>query len=222
MDGLLLVDKPAGITSFDIIRQLRRVTGVKKIGHAGTLDPMATGLMLMLFGSACKQASRFSKLDKTYVAEMTLGATSTTGDREGELTAISGRQPGEADLDAALHAFVGHIEQTPPIYSAIKINGQEAYKLARKGQTPDMPKRVVTVNSLKLLAYDYPAVKFEADVSSGTYIRTLAQDIGAKLGSGAYLSNLRRTRVGEFSINQAVPLDSNPQAIIGSIRPLES
>lgn len=208
MDGLLLVDKPAGITSFDIIRQLRRVTGVKKIGHAGTLDPMATGLMLMLFGPACKQAQQFSKLGKTYVAEMTLGFTSTTGDREGELTVISDRQPDEAELDAALKSFVGHIEQTPSIYSAIKINGQEAYKLARKGQTPDMPRRQVTVNTINLIGYDYPIVKFEADVSSGTYIRTLAEDIGKQLGTGAYLSGLRRTKVGEFTAHEALGLRS--------------
>ncbi len=213
MDGLLLIDKPVGISSFDIIRTLRRTTGVKKIGHAGTLDPAASGLMLMLFGTACKKADQFSKLDKTYVAEMTLGATSSTGDREGELTMVSDARPDESEVDAALHAFVGPIEQTPSIYSAIKINGQEAYKLARKGQTPDMPKRLVTINQVKLINYEYPVVTFEADVSSGTYIRTLAEDIGAKLGTGAYLSALQRTRVGEYAINDAISLESNSEEI---------
>lgn len=208
MDGLLLVNKPSGITSFDCIRNLRRRTGVKKIGHAGTLDPAASGLMLMLFGTACKQAERFSKLDKTYLAEITLGATSTTGDREGEIAPVSGTKPSREAVETTLVSFLGEITQTPSIYSAIKINGQEAYKLARKGQTPDMPSRLVTIRSLKLLAYDYPIVKVRADVSSGTYIRSLAADIGDKLETGAYLSNLIRTRVGEYALDDAVELDN--------------
>ncbi len=207
MDGLLLIKKPAGITSFDCIRHLRRTLGVKKIGHAGTLDPMATGLMIMLVGAATKQAQQFSKLDKTYVAEITLGATSTTGDREGEIVPHSQLQPSQAEIEAALESFTGEITQTPSIYSAIKVNGQEAYKLARKGQTPDMPARKVTINSIKLINYEYPLVRIEADVSSGTYIRSLAQDIGEKLGTGAYLSDLVRTRVGDYSLEQAAELE---------------
>jgi tRNA pseudouridine55 synthase len=205
--GLLLINKPIGITSFDIIRKLRRQTNVRKIGHAGTLDPMATGLMLILFGSACKKASQFSGLDKTYVAEMTLGFNSTTGDAEGELAPLAGSDPatlpGDVEVGAVLRQFLGEIEQIPSQYSAIKINGTEAYKLARKGQKVEMPSRKVMVHKIKLLEYNYPIVKFEASVSSGTYIRTLAEDIGAELGTGAYLSGLRRTVVGDFSINQA-------------------
>ncbi len=213
MDGLLQIDKPVGISSFDIIRSLRRTTDFKKIGHTGTLDPAASGLMLMLFGPACKKAEQYSKLDKTYVAELTLGANSATGDREGELTTISDRVPQQAEVEAAMALFVGHITQTPSIYSAIKINGQEAYKLARKGQVPEMPSRQVTVNSIKLLTYEYPRVTIEADVSSGTYIRTLAEDIGAKLGTGAYLTALQRTRVGDYRLDQALSLDSTPDEI---------
>ncbi len=207
-NGLLLVDKPVGITSFDIIRCLRRQTGIHKIGHAGTLDPMASGLMLMLVGRATKQAGHFSKLDKTYEAEVTLGATSVTGDREGELTPGSGRRPTWDELEATLQEFTGIITQQPSQYSAIKVGGVRAYKLARQGKAVDMPSRRVTVYALRLLGYDYPVVRFEVEVSSGTYIRTLAQDIGTALGTGAYLSVLRRTQVGQFRLAQANTLDT--------------
>ncbi len=208
MNGLLLINKPVGISSFDCIRRLRRTTGVRKIGHAGTLDPAAEGLMLMLFGTACKQASKFSKLDKTYLAEITLGATSTTGDREGVITADRRQQTVDrVEVEAVLGQFVGEIAQTPSIYSAIKINGQEAYKRARRGEAIEMPSRLITVYSLQFTTYDYPLLKIEAHVSSGTYIRTLAQDIGEKLGMGAYLSALTRTRVGKYTLEQAVELD---------------
>jgi tRNA pseudouridine55 synthase len=206
--GLLLIDKPAGITSFDIIRKLRQATGVRKIGHAGTLDPAATGLMLMLFGTATKQASKLSGLDKTYMAEMTLGVTSTTGDREGELTAASERQPMQEEVEAALRHFVGDITQTPSQYSAIKVGGVRAYKLARAGKDVTMPRRQVTVYDIKLLDYGYPIVRFEAKVSSGTYIRSLAEDIGQELTTGAYLSALQRTQVGDYQLSQASPLDA--------------
>lgn len=213
MNGLLVVNKPKGITSFDVIRKLRQITGERKIGHTGTLDPMATGVMIMLFGAATKQAGNYSKLGKSYTAEMTLGATSSTGDAEGELTAVSGNQPTEEQVKAVLGQFVGSITQTPPIYSAIKINGQEAYKRARRGESVEMPSRQVTINSLELIDYDYPIIKLEADVSSGTYIRTLAEDIGSKLGTGAYLSGLVRTRVGDYSLDDAVTLGDSPETI---------
>ena len=206
--GLLLIDKPSGISSFDIIRRLRRQTGVRKIGHAGTLDPFATGLMIMMLGSATKQAGHFSGLDKTYVAEMTLGAISTTGDREGELTSVSDRQPTLQKVTAALKRFEGDITQTPPTYSAIKVNGVRAYKLARQGKTVEMPPRQVTVHEIKLLGYNYPTIQFEANVSSGTYIRTLAQDIGQELKTGAYLDELQRTRIGDLTLDQASTLES--------------
>lgn len=206
MNGLLLVDKPAGITSFDIIRKLRQTTGVRKIGHAGTLDPMATGLMLMLFGTATKQAALFSKLDKVYEAEITLGANSTTGDKEGELTPVSDRQPSREEVESAIKGFIGQIEQTPSIYSAIKINGQEAYKRARRGEQVEMPIRQVTIYTIELLGYEYPVVQIRTKVSSGTYIRSLAEDIGKTLGTGAYLSALKRIEVGEYQLTDAVAL----------------
>ena len=217
MDGLLLVDKPLGITSFDVIRRLRRQTGVRKIGHAGTLDPLATGLMLMLFGTGCKQAMTLTKLDKRYVAQLTLGANSTTGDAEGDKTLISDKMPTEEQLMQTLEGFRGEITQTPSIYSAIKINGQEAYKHARAGRTVEMPSRQVTIYELKLLTYAYPLISLEAKVSSGTYIRSLAEDLGAKLGTGAFLSGLIRTEVGAYKLNDAVQLDSCDEATVARL-----
>jgi tRNA pseudouridine55 synthase len=208
LNGLLLVNKPIGITSFDVIRALRRQTGVKKIGHAGTLDPLATGLMLMLFGTTCKQAMSLTKLDKRYLGEVTLGATSTTGDSEGEKTPISDRKPSLTEVTAAILKFRGEIIQTPSIYSAIKVNGQEAYKYARAGRDVELPTRQVTVYELELVAYEYPIIKLNAKVSSGTYIRSLATDIGETLGVGGFLSTLIRTEVGEYSLSDAVELEN--------------
>lgn len=206
--GLLLIDKPKGITSFDIIRTLRRSTGIRKIGHAGTLDPMATGLMIMLVGRVTKRADEFIKLDKTYYAEITLGITSATGDAEGELTVISSNKPERDQVVAALERFTGTITQIPPAYSAIKIKGVAAYKRARRGEVVAIPERKVTVYRLELLSYEYPRITVRAHVSSGTYIRTLAEDVGAALGVGAHLTALRREEVGRYSIRQAQQLDA--------------
>lgn len=205
--GLLLVDKPVGISSFDVIRQLRRITGFRKIGHAGTLDPAASGLMLMLFGPACKQAAQFSKLDKRYAAEVTLGAQSSTGDREGVLTPGAAHRPSEADIRAALVRLTGEITQAPPVYSAIKIHGQEAYKRARAGEVVEMPLRRVVIYENSLVRYGYPLIELNCRVSSGTYIRTVAEDLGKLLGTGAYLSALVRTQVANFDLDKAVKLD---------------
>ena len=207
LNGLLLVNKPLGITSFDVIRRLRRQTGVKKIGHAGTLDPLATGLMLMLFGTGCKHAMGLTKLDKRYMGEITLGATSTTGDAEGEKTQVSDRIPTRDEIEAILPRFQGEITQTPSIYSAIKINGQEAYKHARAGREVEMPSRQVTVYELKLVEYEYPVIKIDAKVSSGTYIRSLAADIGETLRVGGFLSGLVRTEVGDYNLSDAAELE---------------
>lgn len=223
MNGLLLVNKPVGISSFDCIRQLRRITGFKKIGHAGTLDPAASGLMLLLLGPATKQAGSFSKLDKVYEAEVTLGAESTTGDREGLLNKISSKVPTLADTENALNKFVGTITQTPSAYSAIKIDGTRAYKLARQGKEVEMPSRQVTIYDLKVESYSYPKLKITTCVSSGTYIRSLAQDVGRKLGTGAYLSGLVRTKVGEYQLADAIELqDASLQTVSDQMQPLES
>jgi len=220
-DGILLIDKPAGWTSFDVVAKIRGarksmlkaqgVTPTKRqlrVGHAGTLDPFATGLLIILLGDATKRSDEFLKQDKTYEATLTLGATSNTGDPEGEQTFVSDRRPTEHDVAAALSKFTGRISQVPPAFSAIKINGQRAYKLARKGHEVEMPSRQVTIHSLECLSYDYPRLKLRTHVSSGTYIRSLAQDIGSELGVGAYCSELRRTTIGDLDISGAVTVDS--------------
>jgi tRNA pseudouridine55 synthase len=214
-DSVQLIDKPSHMTSFGVVARVRRKLsqhlGKKaKVGHTGTLDPFATGLMIIVTGKECRNAGMYSKLDKVYEATITLGRTSSTGDPEGELTEVSDHIPTLDDINASLPQFTGEIQQTPPIYSAIKINGKRAYKLAREGgtaETIDMPIRTVTIFSLELMDYAYPEVKIRVHVSSGTYIRTLAEDIGKVLGTGAYCTQLRRTKIADFSIDDAVLLD---------------
>ena len=211
MDEVLLIDKPAGMTSFGVVARLRRVlsqaAGKKvKVGHTGTLDPFATGLMIIVTGKKCREADTFTKLDKWYEAEIMLGEVSTTGDPEGELTRVSARQPSRSEVEAVLSIFAGEIKQRPPIFSAIKINGRRAYQLARQGQPVDMPERIVLIYALELVAYEYPRLVIRAHVSSGTYIRSLAVDIGQKLGTGAYCRQLRRQAIAEYDVAQAKPL----------------
>ncbi len=208
-DGILLVDKPKGWTSFDVVAKVRNTlkkeAGKKiKVGHTGTLDPLATGLMIVVTGSYCKRAGEFSKLDKTYEVTMKLGQTSSTGDEEGEKTEVSSKKPIKDEVLTALQSFVGESMQTPPIYSAIKVNGQRAYKLARDGKEVVIEPRKIHINSMELTDYSYPEVKFTTSVGSGTYIRSLVEDIGKKLQTGAYMPNLRRTTVDGFSIEDAV------------------
>ncbi len=213
IDGIVLIDKPKGWTSFDVVAKIRGVlrheTDLKKpkVGHTGTLDPLATGLMIVVTGLYTKRAQEFSKMDKIYETTMILGQTSTTGDDEGEKAAVSDYAPTEEALVAALEAFKGEISQTPPIYSAIKINGQRAYELARKGREVKLEPRQVTIHDINLDSYNYPEVKFTAHVSSGTYIRSLVEDIGNSLGTGAYMSDLRRTQVGSFKLEDAIQVE---------------
>ena len=186
---------------------IKAETGLKiKIGHTGTLDPLATGLLILVLGKYTKRAGEFSKLDKTYEAEVTLGTNSSTGDAEGELTKISSQEPEKAALDAILTTFKGEVQQTPPQYSAVKIDGQRAYKAARAGKTVEIEPRTVKIYEITDVNYHYPKLSFTVSVSSGTYIRSLAADIGQKLGTGAYLSALRRTQVGQFKLDGALML----------------
>ncbi len=205
MDGILLIDKPAGWTSFDVVAKVRgllRQAGVTKpkVGHCGTLDPLATGLLVIVVGSYTKRAQEFTKLDKTYEVTMKLGQTSTTGDEEGDKTDVSPKKPSQSAVEAAIRSFVGESQQTPPQFSAIKVDGQRAYKLARQGKTIKLEPRTIQIDSITDVKYEYPIVKFTADVSSGTYIRSLVEDIGTKLGTGAYMTDLRRTRIGDFEL----------------------
>ncbi len=213
MQGILLVDKPAGWTSFDVVnyvrKQVAQAEGKKpkqvKVGHTGTLDPFATGLLVLLIGKEyTKKAGELSKQDKTYEVTMRLGQVSSTGDPEGEIKAVSDTDPGVEAVREALKRFTGQIEQVPPAFSAIKISGKRAYKLAREGKEVKIEPRTVTINRLELLDYAYPEVKFVADVSSGTYIRSLVEDIGQALGTGAYTIALRRTAIENSSVKEAL------------------
>ncbi len=210
-DQIILVDKPASMTSFGVVARVRRVLSERagkkvKVGHTGTLDPFATGLMILVTGKECKNASYYTKLDKVYEGAFRLGQKSSTGDPEGEITDISTKRPSKAEIEAVLEQFTGEIEQRPPLFSAIKINGQRAYKLARKGGEVTIPTRVVTVYSLELLSYVYPEVKIRAHVSSGTYIRSLAVDIGEALETGAYCTELRRIKIANWDVKSAYQL----------------
>jgi tRNA pseudouridine55 synthase len=213
MDEILLIDKPAGMTSFGVVARIRRVLSQRvgkkvKVGHTGTLDPFATGLMIIVTGKECKNAGTYTKLDKVYEATFRLGEVSTTGDPEGEVTNVSNQVPTRDEIEAVLKKFTGEIQQRPPIFSAIKINGQRAYKLARNGEEVEIPLRTVSVFSLDLIYYTYPEIKIRAHVSSGTYIRSLAVDIGNALGTGAYCRELRRTSINKWDISEAKTLES--------------
>jgi len=233
-DQIILIDKPAGISSFGVVAKIRGKLKAEfghkvKVGHTGTLDPFATGLLILLSGKMTKKSNEFLKLDKVYEATLKLGYTSTTGDPEGEIRkcpnegAGDGRGggppwslrhgggqrpagPAQDTLESTLQSFIGEIEQTPPKFSAIKINGERAYKLARKNQDFEIPSRKVTIYNIEILGYNYPELKIRCHVSSGTYIRTLAEDIGKALGTGAYLTALRRTKIADYDVKNATKL----------------
>lgn len=209
MNGILLVDKPSGWTSFDVVAKVRGIlkkSGIQKpkVGHTGTLDPLATGLLVLLIGDYTKRATELTKLDKTYAVTMKLGQTSSTGDEEGIKAQISDLVPTYEELEDVLKQFIGEIMQTPPAYSAIKINGQRAYKLARAGKEVKIEPRKVTIYLIDFVDYTYPEIKFTAKVSSGTYIRSLVEDIGKELNTGAYMTALCRTEVGKFVLTNAI------------------
>ena len=211
MDEMLLIDKPVGLTSFGVVARVRRKLSNKlgkkvKVGHTGTLDPFASGLMILLTGKECKNANHYSKLDKSYRATIYLGKTSTTGDIEGEIKDVSNIIPSKEEVEKVVSEFIGEITQVPPIYSAIKIDGKRAYDLARKDKDFEMPSRKVTIYDIKILSYTYPELVIDTKVSSGTYIRTLASDIGDKLKTGAYTKELRRLTVGKYNVKDAKTL----------------
>lgn len=219
MASQILIDKPLEWTSFDVVAKIRNLlkqsTGKKiKVGHAGTLDPLATGLLIILIGDECKKQHSYMKLDKTYEVSMKLGQTSATGDEEGEKMHTSDKKPNEEEVAQATKQFIGKINQTPPQYSAIKINGKKAYELARAGKIAKIEPREVEIHNIEISSYNYPEVKFVTDVSSGTYIRTLVEDIGQNLGTGAYTTGLNRTRIGDYSIADAVSIEEAEQEIL--------
>lgn len=213
MDEIILIDKPKGMTSFGVVARVRRVLSEKagkkvKVGHTGTLDPFATGLLILLAGKGTKRSNDFLKLDKEYVAEIRLGETSITGDPEGEVQkSYTGEAPDFEVVKKVVQSFVGEIWQKVPVFSAVKIKGRRAYDLARKGVEVEMPVRKVNIYKIEILEYEWPVLKIRTKVSSGTYIRTLGEDIGEELGTGAYLTNLRRTRIDKYTVDEAIPLE---------------
>lgn len=209
---IILVDKPAGMSSFGVVARVRSVLSKKfghkiKVGHTGTLDPFATGLLILMTGKNTKLCQEFLKHDKEYVATIHLGKTSSTGDIEGEINDVSDYQPSIDEVSSALSKFVGKIAQTVPNFSAVKIDGKRAYDLARKGIMVEMPTREVEIYECELISYSYPEVIIRAHVSSGTYIRTLGEDIGKELKTGAYLTALRRTKIAGYKIEDAKTLE---------------
>ena len=250
MDGYLLIDKPTGLTSHDVVAKIRRILRQAKspeprvhskkelsafssqlsarapkvrVGHTGTLDPLASGLLILVLGSYTKRAGEFSKLDKTYEVELTLGFTSKTGDSEGPIEPFDFAQgkPSPQETEKILKSFVGEVLQIPHAHSAVKVGGQRAYKLARAGKEVKIEPRKVRIYDIRNTKYEYPKLWFTTTVSSGTYIRSLAEDIGQKLGTGAYLSSLRRTSIGKYDVGQVIPVEAiDRKSIERSIRSL--
>lgn len=238
----LFIDKPKGLTSHDVVDKVRKMVSPRspsslrssrlrriKVGHAGTLDPNATGLLIVGVGrESTKKLSEIAKDKKTYRAEIYLGEERDTDDAKGETVEVPQQVRSshgaksvrddkvglnslptlsKSQVEEVLRSFVGEQEQIPPAYSAIKIKGKKAYEIARKGGIPELSPRKITIHSIKLLEYEFPILKIETEVSSGTYIRALARDIGRKLGAGAYLKNLRRTKIGGYSLKESVSLE---------------
>lgn len=203
-EGILIVDKPKGVTSFSLVRVLRKRLNVQKIGHAGTLDPMATGVMVLLVGKKyTRMSDQFLGCDKEYEAEVTLGYSTDSYDAEGVITERSSLQPSPAEVQQALESFQGLTLQTPPMFSAKKINGEKLYDLARRGEVVER-KQVEVSMTATFLSYDYPTLKFHVRCSKGTYIRSLAHDLGQKLGSFGTLTGLRRVASGDFRIENSI------------------
>ncbi len=205
MDGICAVNKPIGPTSNDVLEMIRKKTGVKKVGHAGTLDPLAQGVLVIGLGrDATKKLQIFVNKEKEYLAIIRLGVNSTTDDEEGEKTSKTKNiQPKTREINQAVNKFVGVISQVPPQYSAVKIKGRAAYKYARSGKKVRLKARRVEIKEIEVLGYQWPELKLRIVTGPGAYIRSLARDIGIKLGTGGYLKSLIRTRVGDYEIGES-------------------
>ncbi|MFC1810258.1 tRNA pseudouridine(55) synthase TruB [Patescibacteria group bacterium] len=204
--GFLNIYKEKGKTSFDVIRELRKKLNIKKIGHTGTLDPLAEGVLIVAVGQATKLIEFMMKDEKDYSAEIILGKNSDTYDAEGKIEDVGNQKPDFDKVQEVVGTFIGEIEQIPPKYSALKINGKKAYEMARNGEEFEMKSRKVTIKNIAIIDYKYPFLEIDVSCSSGTYIRSLANDIGKKLETGAYLNALKRTRVGNFIIKNSINL----------------
>jgi len=206
ISGVLVVDKPTGMTSHDVVQVIRRGTNIRRAGHTGTLDPRASGVLVVLIGPAVRLSEYVSASDKRYQAVITLGKTTDTYDEDGKVMSSSEVNVTEERFDEELQKFVGEIEQVPPPYSAVKVKGRKAYDMARKGEEVELAPRIINVYSLELLEWAPPEVVIDVYCSSGTYVRSLAHDLGERLGCGATLTGLRRTKSGRFTLRDAVPL----------------
>ncbi len=214
LNGLLVIDKPLGWTSAKVCWWVRRRTKGAKIGHAGTLDPLATGVLVLCLGSATKVVDRLMATRKRYLADVDLSRVSSTDDGEGTITPMDvPRPPARDEVESALAQFVGTIKQRPPAHSAIWIDGARAYHLARAGAAPEMKEREIVVHAITIMDYAWPILRLDIDCGKGTYIRSLARDIGVVLGTGGMLAALRRTAVGEFTIERAVSPETLPETI---------
>lgn len=232
MDGILIINKPSGWTSFDVVAKIRNKLNVKKVGHTGTLDPMATGVLVLCLGKATKLAQQITGTDKEYIGEITLGAISDTDDAEGEirnqkfetrnnsdfeLLISSLKTSGLSQIKKTLSKFKGSIMQIPPNFSAKKIKGQRAYKLARQGKIVELKPVEVIIHEIELIDYKWPVINIRILCSKGTYIRSLARDIGKELGVGGYLSKLERTKVGKYTIDQSVTVENATEKDVISV-----
>lgn len=217
--SMLMIDKPFGWTSFDVVKKLRNVLGVKKIGHAGTLDPLATGLLILCTGKLTKELNNYQALEKEYVGTLILGKTTPSIDLETDFDShqdtshLTNKQ-----IVSATNEFVGSIQQVPPSYSAIKVDGQRVYNKARRGQKVELPPRTVEITEFQITHCTIPEVKFKVICSKGTYIRSLVRDFGAYLNTGAYLSSLVRTRIGPYSLSKAYTLEELLETLPSGIK----
>jgi tRNA pseudouridine55 synthase len=223
LKGVLLVDKPSGMTSHDVVDRIRRATGIRRVGHTGTLDPAATGLLIICVGPATRLSEYLTGLDKVYEGYMRLGVVTDSHDMDGEV--LEENDVPDVTLErvqGVFDGFTGQIEQVPPMVSAVKVGGQRLYKLARKGETVERKPRQITVNEFAALGYESPLVHFRVGCTSGTYVRSLCHDSGASLGCGATLDTLRRTAVGRHNVGDAAPLDtlSEPGAVAERLVPM--
>jgi len=208
LTGIVVVNKPKGITSHDVVSRVRKIFGMKRVGHAGTLDPMATGVLVMLLGKATKLFTKFEAFDKAYKATLILGMKTTTADTEGEVTqTLPYEQISRQQVESVLTQFVGQIEQVPPMVSAVKFKGKRLYELARKGIVVERQPRQIRISHLELLDFSSPRVSLFLECSKGTYVRQLAEDVGARLGTVACIAEIERTKVGPFTIEESVQLE---------------
>lgn len=216
----ILINKDTGWSSFDVVKKVRNLLRIKKVGHAGTLDPMATGLLIILLNDATKDFVQFQEYEKVYIAEITFGATTDTYDAEGQVVTAYQKEfvLDKNQVEVLLQKYTGTLLQTPPLYSAVKINGKSAYTRARKGEVFEVQPKEVTVYKATLLSIEDSKITVEYTVSSGTYIRSLAHDLGQEIGYGGYLSSLQRTRIGPYMLTDAKTIEDFKTEILSEIK----